>query len=179
MLEQGGLLTEYISTDKLHYSNFPERNRSVAGMCDAIVVVESGIKGGAVITANIANSYSRDVFAVSGEVGKKYSAGCNFLIKTFKAQLVESSKDILDAMLWNVEKTAKKGDFSEQKKLAIPLTKNEQKIYDLLVENHELEIDKLAAVCSMSTSTLANTLLEMEMNEVLIPLPGKRYKLAH
>lgn len=184
MLEQGGLLTEYTSIDKFHHSNFPERNRIIAGMCDAVAVVESATKGGAVITAHIANSYNRDVFAVPGKIDVKYSAGCNFLIKTFKAQLIENGKDILDAMLWDTEnastcpaiKSMKKK--TEQKKLAIPLSESEQKIYNLLHENHELEIDKLASLCSLNTSILANTLLEMEMNELLISLPGKRYKLA-
>jgi DNA processing protein len=88
MVEQGGLLTEYISSNEMHPSNFPNRNRIVAGISDAIVIVESGIKGGAVLTANIANSYNRDVFATPGRASDKLSAGCNFLIKTFKAKMI-------------------------------------------------------------------------------------------
>lgn len=175
MVEQGGLLTEYSSKEKFMPHNFPQRNRIVAGMCDAVVVVESAVKGGAVITANIANSYNRDVFAVPGRVGDKYSAGCNFLVKTYKAQIVENGKDVLDAMLWdNTETQSKKS----VKQITLPLSKDEQKIYQLLQEQNELEIDRIAVLCTMNPSTLAGVLLEMEMNEVIVSLPGKRYKLA-
>ncbi|MCS6819038.1 MAG: DNA-processing protein DprA, partial [Chitinophagales bacterium] len=94
MLRNGGLLTEYTSQCAFHPSNFPQRNRIVAGLCDALLVVETDVKGGAVITANIANSYNREVFAVPGAVGTKSARGCHFLIKTHKAMLIENAEDV-------------------------------------------------------------------------------------
>lgn len=178
MIEQGGLLTEYTSQDKFTHHNFPERNRIIAGMCDAVVVVESATKGGAVITAHIANSYNRDVFSVPGRVGDKFSAGCNFLLKTYKAQLVENGKDVLDAMLWDTEEQKGGKKRAGQQKITVPLSKDEQKVYQLLQAHNEIEIDRIAVLCEMNPSKLAGILLEMEMNEVLVSLPGKRYKLA-
>lgn len=175
MVEQGGLLTEYTSQDKFTPHNFPTRNRIVAGMCDAIVVVESAMKGGAVITANIANSYNRDVFAVPGKITDKFSAGCNFLLKTYKAQIIESGKDILDAMLWEQADTKKQ---KSPKQSTMPLSKDEQKIYCLLQEQSDLEIDKIAVMTEMNPGKLAGILLEMEMSEIIVSLPGKRYKLV-
>jgi DNA processing protein len=175
MLENGGLLTEYNSQSVFINKNFPERNRIVAGMCDALVVVESGIKGGALITANIANSYNREVFAYPGRVEDKYSQGCNFLIKTFKAQLIESGHELLDLLMWKSETT--NANRKPKKQLTLVLSPSEQKIYSLLKENGELEIDKLVAISGMPSGKLAELLLEMELNDVIVPLPGKRYKV--
>jgi DNA processing protein len=175
MLEQGGLLTEYNSQDVFINKNFPQRNRIVAGMCDALLVVESATKGGALITANIANSYNREVFAVPGKSTDPFSQGCNFLIKTYKAQMVDSAKDILDLMLWQ------EGDrvpYKQTKLLTLSLTADEQRIYTLLKENGELEIDRIVAMSGMMAGKIASLLLELEMNEVIIAMPGKRFKLA-
>jgi len=176
MVKQGGLLTEYKSIDPMTQHNFPDRNRIVAGMSDAIVVVESAIKGGAVLTANIANSYNKDVFAFPGRTIDKASAGCNFLIKTFKAGLIENATDLLDAMHWNTNNPTPK-TANQQRQLTFALSEDEQKIYTLLSEKPELEIDKLVDLTAMNTSSLAATLLEMEMNGIIVSLPGKRYKL--
>jgi DNA processing protein len=177
MVEQGGLLTEFSSQDDFTPHNFPQRNRIVAGMSDATLVIESAKKGGALITANIANSYNREVFAVPGKTTDKFSTGCNFLIKTYKAQIVESAKDILEAMNWDevINKKGKKK--SAQTKLNIALSKDEQKIYSLLKEGDEIEIDKLVAMSEMPSGKLAEVLLEMEMNDLIHSLPGKRYRL--
>jgi DNA processing protein len=175
MVSQGGLLTEYKSTDEMALHNFPERNRIVAGMCDAIVVVESAVQGGAVITANIAHSYNRDVFAFPGRTTDKVSAGCNFLIKSQKATLIENANDLLEAMRWtNVEgnKASKPA-----RQLALNLNEDEKPIYALLTAKDEIEIDKLVLETGLNTSKLAATLLEMEMNGIIVSLPGKRYKL--
>jgi DNA processing protein len=174
MAEQGGLLTEYHSQVEMHPSFFPQRNRIVAGMCDAIVVIESAVKGGALITANIANSYNRDVFAIPGRIGDKYSAGCNFLIKTYKATMIESATNLLEAMNWDSAAKPKK-----KRQLSLNLSPEEQKIYQLLNENTELEIDRMVALSEMSSGEIAATLLEMEMSGVLVSLPGKRYKLIN
>ena len=175
MVDQGGLLTEYHSQVEMHPSFFPQRNRIVAGLCDAIVVIESAAKGGALITANIANSYNKDVFAVPGRVGDKYSAGCNFLIKTYKATIVESAANLLEAMNWESAGKPKK----RKAQLSLTLTAEEQKIYQLLTDSPELEIDRIVALSEMSGGEIAATLLEMEMNGVLVSLPGKRYKLIN
>ena len=176
MVKQGGLLTEYKSIDPMTQHNFPDRNRIVAGISDALVVVESAIKGGAVLTANIANSYNKDVFAFPGRTIDKTSAGCNFLLKTFKAGLIENAADLLEAMHWAEGGQGNKAS-TQQRQLTFALSEDEQKIYTLLNEKPELEIDKLVALTAMNTSVLAAILLEMEMNGIIVSLPGKRYKL--
>ncbi len=176
MVLQGGLLTEYKSIDTMILHNFPERNRIIAGMCDAVVVIESGIKGGAVITANIANSYNREVFATPGRTIDKMSTGCNFLLKTHKAAMIETGNDLLEAMGWATKEGEGKTK-KPQRQLALNLSEEERKIHTMLDEKGELEIDKLVLETGMNTSILAGTLLEMEMNGLIVSLPGKRYKL--
>ncbi len=176
MVEQGGLLTEYISTNEMHPSNFPSRNRIVAGMCDAIVVIESAIEGGAVITANLAHSYNRDVFAFPGKSTDKFSAGCNFLIKTFKAKMIEGADDLLLEMNWKTTAAEQKSK-KQQRQLVLVLSNEEQRIFNLLNEKTELAIDSIVDETQMNSSVLAATLLEMEMNNIIVSLPGKRYKL--
>ena len=173
IVEQGGLLTEYHSQKEMHPSYFPERNRIVAGMSDAVVVVESDVKGGAVITANIANTYNKDVFAVPGRVGDKYSSGCNFLIKTYKASIIETGTNLIEAMNWQDNTAPKK-----KRQLNLSLSAEEQKVYQLLQEVNEMEIDMLVHKSGMSSGELATTLLEMEMTGAIVSLPGKRYRLV-
>lgn len=177
MAEQGGLLTEYISSNEMHPSNFPNRNRIVAGMCDATVIVESAIEGGAVITANIANSYNRDVFAVPGKTTDKFSSGCNFLIKNYKAQMVESAEDLLKHMNWQQAAPEAKSK-KQQRQLALTLSGYEQTIYNLLNEKDSASMDELTDKTNLNASVLAATLLEMEMNNILVSLPGRRYRLV-
>lgn len=176
MLDRGGLLTEYTSQQDMHPSNFPSRNRIVSGMCDAVVVVESAIKGGALITANIANSYNREVFAYPGKANDRFSAGCNFLIKTYKAKMIEGAADLLKEMNWTSSEPQAKGK-KAPRQLSLTLTNEEQAVYTLLTDRPELAIDELAHSTSMNVSSLAATLLEMEMNNLIVSLPGKRYKL--
>ncbi len=174
MIEQGGLLTELASSSQMLPSNFPQRNRIVAGMCDALLVVESAKKGGALITANIANSYNKDVFAVPGNIYDKYSQGCNFLLKTHKAYLVESAEDIVLSMNWANEKVKPKA----QKQLFLNLNTKEKQVVDLLKEHNQLEIDVLIKLLNTNNSEYSSTLLELELNGVILSLPGKSYKLA-
>lgn len=174
MAEQGGLLTEYTSKHEMSPGNFPARNRIVAGMSDATVVIESAAKGGALITAGIANSYNREVYAVPGRTNDKYSAGCNFLIRTFKATMIESASQFLDAMNWQTNAAPKK----RKAQLSLHLSPQEQKIYQLLSQE-ELEIDRLVLLSEMSGGEIAAILLEMEMNGMVLSLPGKRYKLVN
>lgn len=172
MVANGGLLTEFSSQHKFLPGNFPARNRIIAGISDAIVVVESAISGGALITANIANSYGKDVFTFPGKITDKYSAGCNFLLKTFKATMIENATDFLLQMNWkDNENTPKK-----PRQLNLQLNKKEQAVYQIILDGCEIEIDRLAAVAQLDTSDLAAILLEMELNNVIVSLPGKRYK---
>ncbi len=173
MTEQGGLLTEFTSQCDFTPHNFPKRNRIVAGMTDATIVIESDVKGGAVITANIANSYNREVFAVPGKTTDRFSRGCNFLIKTFKAQIIDSAADVLEAMNWQSSATAK----PKVRQLSLSLAPLEQSIFDVLKED-ESSIDALLAKCNLTSGELSATLLDMEMNGVIVSLPGKRYKLV-
>jgi DNA processing protein len=173
MLKNGGLLTEFVSFTEMDPSYFPRRNRIVAGISDAVIVIESAVKGGALITADIALSYNRDVLAVPGRAGDPLSAGCNYLIKSNKAALVESAKDILDIMRWNEEK--KPG--VPQKQLFISLTTDEEAIVKLMLEHGECGIDFICLHSRLNTGKVANILLNLEFNGIIRGLPGKRYSL--
>ena len=174
MLQEGGLLTEFAFGSKPDRENFPRRNRIVAGMVDAVLVVESASKGGALITAEIANSYSRDVFAVPGRVGDIYSKGCHALIRTNRAALVESAADIVRLMNWGSKKNAKK---TIQRKLFVELNPTEQKIYDVLKTSKEVYIDELAEATGMTYGQLSSTLLNLELMGISETLPGNKYRL--
>lgn len=173
MMENGGLLTEFMSGTTPDRNNFPKRNRIVAGIADAVLVVESGIKGGAIITADIAFSYSRDVFALPGKIGDTYSEGCNFLIKTNRAALVESANDITRIMNW--EHVEKKEPI--QPELFTDLSENEQKLVNILNDTGENGIDELMAKSKIPISQVSSILLNMEFRGIVLSLPGKRYKL--
>lgn len=173
MLNQGGLLTDFPSGTKPDRENFPKRNRIVAGLSDATIVIESARKGGALITADIANSYNRDVFTFPGRVGDKYSEGCNFLIKTNRAALIENAGDLIYMMGW--EETKPKP--AQQKKLFITLTDEEKLLVELLESENELGIDKLCIASKMNATKVASALLNLEFKGVVRCLPGKVYRL--
>jgi DNA processing protein len=174
MEHNGGLLTEFKSCDSFEPPNFVRRNRIVAGLCDATIVIESAINGGALITAEIANSYNRDVFCIPGKVGDKFSEGTNFFIKSNKATLVEHAADVVQQLGWNDSKAGA----SVQKKLFIELDEQETLIVDLLKENESVHVDVISSFTKLPLSKLAATLLGMEFKGVLISLPGKMYKLS-
>lgn len=171
MIENGGLLTEFISKTKPDRENFPKRNRIVAGMSDAVVVIESGKKGGAIITADLGNSYNRDVFAVPGRAGDEFSKGCNYLIRTNRAALIENGSNISYFMGW--EKTQIKPN--DQPKLFIDLTIEEQTIFDCVLIAKEISIDKIAITTGLKPSLVASTLLKLEFEGLIRALPGKLY----
>ena len=171
MIDQGGLLTEFTSNTKPDRENFPKRNRIVAGLADAVLVVESDRKGGALITAEIGNSYNRDVFAVPGRIGDDYSRGCHFLIKTNRAALVESGNDIAYMMGWEDVIVEKKS----QKELFINLSDEEKLIMKTILENEELAIDQITIKTKLSTSKVAASLLNLEFEGLVKSLPGKLY----
>jgi DNA processing protein len=175
MKANGGLISEFMQGTKPDYMNFPKRNRIIAGMSDAVVVVEAGIKGGALITAEIANNYNRDVFAVPGRVNDPFSAGCNNLIRNTKAALVQSADDIRYIMNWNPVLNRPK---AVQKKLFIKFTDDEQAIVDALNASGELTIDGINAKVNLLPSKAASALLNLEFEGVLKCLPGKLYKLT-
>lgn len=175
MLDCGGLLTEFPSTTIPDRENFPKRNRIIAGMADATIVVEASIKGGALITAELANSYNRDVFAYPGRINEEFSAGCNFLIKTNRASLISRVADLEYLLGWT-EIKAKQS--KPQLSLMLNLTADEQRIADILNERGSIAVDELAIQSRMAQSKLAVTILGMEMQGIIISLPGKLYKLA-
>lgn len=174
MLENGGLLTEYPSGTIPDRENFPQRNRIVAGIADATIVVEASIKGGALITAEIANSYNRDVFAFPGRVGDDFSEGCNFLIRNNKAGLLTCAADLAYSLGW--EKADNSKPVIEQLMLPIDLSTGERLILEILQQHKApIAIDDLTIKTNMATSQLAMNLLNMEMQGYIRSLPGKTY----
>ncbi len=172
MLEKGGLLTEFPSGTNPDRENFPKRNRIVAGMCDAVVVIESGFKGGAMITAGLANSYNRDVFALPGRTSDEYSKGCNMLIKSHRAVLAESVADIAYVMGWEDRKTPAKS----QRNLFFVMTEDEKKLMELLNSKQAVSMDQLIVKTNMAASKVASALLNLEFEGLVKSLPGKLYK---
>ena len=174
MQGNGGIVTEFLSKTKPDRENFPQRNRIIAGLSDALIVVESARRGGALITAEIANSYNRDVFAVPGKLTDRYSEGCNWLIKINKAALLESVKDIEYLMGWKKEKGRSK---AAQKKMFVDLKPEEKVLIDLLDKSGSLGIDTISLKAGMSTSKVAAMLLTLEFSGMVKCLPGKVYQL--
>ena len=173
-LQDGGILTEYMSGTQPDKQNFVARNRIIAGLSDATLVVESKQKGGSLITADMANGYSREVFAVPGRPSDMASAGCNMLIKQQKAMLVESADDIIAAMQWE-----KKDVTPVQTELFADMTDEETQIIGLLRANEDgLHVNQLVMEMKMAYSQLTSTLLMMEMRGLVRSLPGNIYKAA-
>jgi len=172
MEQNGGFLTEFWSSSNPDKENFVRRNRIVAGMSEATVVIESAEKGGSLITANMANDYNRDVFAVPGRVTDKYSQGCNTLIKTQKAQLLTSAADLVYHLNWDLKTETK----SVQKQLFVSLEPDEQKIYNYLLQSGKEMLDSIAIDCQLPTFKLSSLLLNMELKGVIRPLPGKLFE---
>lgn len=175
MLYTGGLLTEFLPGTLPDRVNFPMRNRIVAGMCDATIVVESKNKGGSLITADLANDYSRDVFAVPGNIGQQFSEGCNQLISQSKAHLFLSPEHFLKWMDW----TQKKGDKAPQRQLFMDLNPDEQKMMDLLQNEGEQHMDALAQKSNKPISQTSVLLFQMEMNGLVKALPGNKYAILN
>jgi DNA processing protein len=168
----GGLLTEYPSGSNPDRHHFPQRNRIIAGLADVTIVVEAALKGGALITAEIANSYNRDVCAFPGNTRQENSAGCNYLIKTHRAHLITGINDLVYLMDWVPEKAEPD---RRQGRIPFDLSAPEQKIFSIVKENNRIGLDTLALKVGIPQSKLAITLLEMEMKGMLIALPGKIY----
>jgi DNA processing protein len=174
MAKNGGLLTDFLSDALPERNNFLKRNRIIAGLSDATLVVESGIKGGALITADIANSYNRDVFAVPGRPDDQWSAGCNSLIRNNKAALTESADDIEYFLNWNRDKTKP----PVQRTLFSDLDENEKVIYELLMQQNELTIDSICRSLEIPVYRLSSTLLQMEFKGLVKCYPGNVYRIG-
>ena len=172
MEENGGFMTEFWSNSNPDKENFVKRNRIVAGMTEATIVIESAERGGSLITASLANDYNRDVFAVPGRITDKYSLGCNNLIKTQKANLLTSAADLIYMLNWDI-KESKKG---VQKQLFVDLLPDEQKVYDYLLQNGTEEMDVIALECQFPIYLLSGMLLNMELKGVIRPLQGKKFE---
>lgn len=170
--KQGGLISDFMSGTPPNRENFPKRNRIIAGLADATLVVEARKKGGALITADIANSYSRDVFAVPGRVGDKNSEGCNNLIRRNQAALVQSSVDIGYLMNWDKEVPKNEG---KQVSLFLDLDKDEQEVMGILASKEKLNLDLIALQTKLSIPRIMQVLLQLELKGFVRTLPGNLY----
>lgn len=173
MLENGGLLTEFLPGSNPDRENFPMRNRIVAGMCDATIVIESGERGGSLITAELANDYARDVFAFPGDITREYSKGCNYLIQKNKSHLITSSDNFFEMMNW----TDDKKEVPSQLQLFAELDENETKVVAILKESQEVSMDVLAIKTEIPIRLMSGVLLGMELKGVIKALPGNRFGL--
>ncbi|MEO0526949.1 MAG: DNA-processing protein DprA [Bacteroidota bacterium] len=171
--KNGGFFTEFWSTSHPERENFLKRNRIIAGMSEATIVVESAEKGGSLVTADIAHSYNRDVFAVPGRAKDKYSVGCNNLIKQQKAHMLTSAGDLIYLMDWEIQE---KKVQPLQKELFLDLNTNEQVIYSYLQKEGKQLLDSIALDCRLPVFKVSSTLLNMEIKGIIRPLPGKLFE---
>ena len=169
----GMLITDYTSTDNIHRGNFLARNRIVAGLCDCIIVAESAEKGGAIVTAGIADGYNRDVLALPGRINDPYSQGCNKLIASGRAALITSAQDVIDAMRWTA-----KPEEGEQSEMFAELNDEEQKIIDFISKNPLSSINELSIGIAIPISKLTSTLIDMEFRGLIVNYPGGRYDIS-
>jgi len=170
----GGIVTDYLSGTLPNRENFPSRNRIIAGLCDAVIIVEAASKGGALITAEIASSYDREVFAIPGRLGDKYSEGCNILIRNNKAAILSKPEDLSWYMRWDQETEQIK---NTQLMLFSDLSDDEEILFNLMRESKIAELDSLAFQSGFSINKTVAMLLELEFKGLLKSLPGKRYQL--
>jgi DNA processing protein len=174
MLKNGGLLTEFPLCTNPDKENFPRRNRIIAGVSDVTIVVEAALKGGALITAEIANTYNRDVYAFPGRTTNQFSEGCNFLIKTNRAGLITHPRDLSYYMGWEVEKGLKP---VRQTTMAVGLSLPETTVLKVLQSSSQ-RIDELAIKAGIQQSKLAIHLLNLEIKGLIVSLPGNIYQVV-
>lgn len=176
LMQHGAMVSEYTSQDKMMPEFFPMRNRIIAGLCDALIMVESGTKGGSLITAVQASSYNREVFALPGRNNDPQSSGCNFFIKTQRANMIESADDLVQIMGWQMSSGAN----TKHRQLNIfqDVSPNEKSIIDILQKQQNTHIDLLAHNLQISTSELTMDLLELELKGIVRVLPGSMYALS-
>ena len=177
ILENGAFYTEYHHDEKIIREHFVERNRIVAGMSEAVIVVESNLKGGSMITAEIAQSYGRDVFAVPGRRDDVWSKGCNRLIRNNKAAILNNAEDLIYYLNWN--KKTRKEPVVKQTRLFVELEGDEKVVFDYLKENGKTLLDNIAIDTGIPVYRLSSILLNMELSGYIEPLPGKIFQTAH
>jgi DNA processing protein len=176
MIENGGgVLTEFMSQTRPNRENFPMRNRIIAALADTTIVVETARQGGSIITAELANDYKKDVFAVPGRLGDHYAEGCNWLIRSHKATLLESADEIAQLLGWSKRAT---DNIKPQTTLFLQLSPDEQKIMQQLASKEQTHLDALIQKTGLTTSKLAACLLELEFKALVRALPGKNFRLA-
>ena len=173
MRENGGFITEFWSTDAFDRNNFLKRNRIIAGISEATVVIESAEKGGSLVTADIAHSYNREVFAVPGKATDLQSTGCNNLIKYHQARLITSAADIIYMLGWKINENV---NIAKQTKLFVELTQEESILYEYLKKKDKVLLDNIALDCNFPTFKVSSLLLSMELKGVVRPLPGKLFQ---
>lgn len=174
MISEGGmLLTEYPSSSQIHKGNFLARNRIIAGLCDCVVVIESGEKGGAMSTARMAQAYNRDVFAVPGRINDTYSRGCNYLIASQQACLLRNADDLVNIMGWQNTKVD-----GIQKQLFPDITPERKQIIDFITANPDATINEMCVSLDLPYKILSDRLFQMEMDDIILTLPGGRYGLV-
>ena len=171
--QHGGFFTDFWSSDDFDRNNFLKRNRIIAGLSEATLVIESAEKGGSLVTADIAWSYNREVFAVPGRTTDKMSIGCNNLIKMQRAHLMSKPEDVPYILNWHLEDHKK----PVQQKLFVDLDTEEKVIYDYLKTEGKALLDLIALKCNMPTFRVASILLNMELKGIVRPLPGKYFEL--
>ena len=176
MLDNGGLLTEFLTGTNPDRHNFVSRNRIVAGMCDATIVIESAEKGGSLITAELAEGYHRDCFAFPGRLNDEYSKGCNQLIRDNKASLLLSAEDFVSAMGWDIAAHPAKVE-NVQRSLFLDLSEDEQKVVDILEKQGDLQINTLVVEADIPVQKMNAILFELEMKGVIRVLVGGMYQL--
>lgn len=168
----GGFMTDFCSYQEFNRNNFLSRNRIIAGISQATIVIESAEKGGSLVTAHIANSYNRDVFAVPGRPTDQYSKGCNSLIKRQMAHLLTDPADIIYHLNWDIAEEKK----NKQTQLFVDLTDDEEACLKILEKKRKAELDEIAITCQYSTSKTASILLNLELKGLIRPLPGKQFE---
>ena len=176
MEQNGGFLTEFWSNSNPDKENFIKRNRIVAGISEATIVIESAERGGSLVTANLANDYNREVFAVPGRTTDKFSQGCNNLIKTQRANLLTSAADLLYILNWEIASQARNEKKGIQKQLFISLTEEEQTVFDYLQKTGKEMMDIIALECDFPIYRISSILLNMELKGIIRPLPGKMFE---
>ena len=173
--QYGGFVSDFWSSDNLDRNNFLKRNRIIAGLSEATIVIESGKKGGSLVTADIANSYNREVFAVPGRINDPQSEGCNDLIKNQRAQLINSAQDVIDYLNWDIVRPSK--NKVVQPELFIELNSEETIVTQILKENEKIHLDELSIKSSLPIYKLSSMLLNLELKGLVRALPGKQFQL--
>ncbi len=172
--EHGGFITEFWSNDPFDRNNFLKRNRIIAGISEATIVVESAEKGGSLVTADLANSYNREVFAIPGRAGDLQSQGCNNLIKTQQAQLITSAADLVYLLGWDIKEAKPQ---PKQTQLFVEMDADEKTVWKYLKERDKELLDVIAIECGFPTHKIASLLLSLELKGVVRPLPGKWFQV--